>query len=859
MPDAAALGAALEALTDDYEVGRELGRGGTAVVYGARDRALARTVALKVVVPDEADADALDRLAREARTAAQLVHPNIVAVHAVRRLPGGALALVMQFVSGESLRARLLAEGAFEVPRAVRALADVARGLQHAHARGVVHGDVKPENVLVDGATGRALLSDFGSATGGDPEYQERAILAGTPAYMSPEQIAGETVDARSDVYSLGLLGWELLTGLQPFGHGSPREILERRRFMSPPPLHEMRAEVPMTLAAAIERAIAPRPDDRWPSAEAFLTALAEPPRSGVFGRWRRPAGARAGGPVPAAVIAADTMVWDRPVPPLAAASPLPTGAPLDGVAAAPASQPRRGLRLAVGVGALLVAGAAWAIGARVGFGDAAAGDAVAAIGAPATDNDRSGVAVPFADSARADSSALAATQVVPGDQPPALPPAQPPDATRGQVEPLDPPVTPPPMASPPTARESFGRLPAPPRGQTAAVPAPRPSQPSAPVVSAPPPRVVAAAPPPASPTPTPPARSSVNARTVAAGGQHSCVLDAGGQAYCWGSNGAGQLGGRGSATGELVPVAGGLRFTALVAGGAFSCGVTAGRQVWCWGQNDRGQLGDGSRITRRAPVRVALPGTLRALSAGLSHACALDTAGGAWCWGANARGQAGQSEGDVLTPRLIPGDASFRGIAVGWEHSCAIDSREQAWCWGRNDDGRLGDGTTADRSVPVLVDGAPRLTSLVAGGTHSCGLTSAGQAYCWGRNPYGQLGDGTLATSRTPVRVRGAVTFASLTAGSTHTCGLTAAGEARCWGRNAYGQLGDGTTTDRATPAAVDGDFRFRQLHASGAHTCGATRDGLSLCWGYNVQGQLGDGSRSNSSRPVAVAAPPG
>src|SRR5690606_16865518 len=121
------------------------GRGGTAVVFAARDRALARPVAIKLVVP-AGEMDHLEGLAREARTAAQLVHPNIVAVHAVRTLPGGALALVMQYVPGSTLREVLVSEGALSINRAAAALADIAHGLHHAHLRGTVHGDVKPEN-----------------------------------------------------------------------------------------------------------------------------------------------------------------------------------------------------------------------------------------------------------------------------------------------------------------------------------------------------------------------------------------------------------------------------------------------------------------------------------------------------------------------------------------------------------------------------------------------------------------------------------------------------------------------------------------------------------------------------------------
>jgi serine/threonine protein kinase len=209
-------------LESEYEILGELGRGATAVVYRARDRELGREVAIKVIRPRFADDDeSVARLAREARTVAQLQHPNIVTLFAVRRLRDGGLALVMQMVPGRTLRDVLNERGALTFGWADRVLRDVGAALAHAHERGIVHRDVKPENIFIDETTGRALLSDFGVARSLEPDSQLTATgtAIGTPSYMSPEQIDGTHLDGRSDLYSLGLVGWEMITGRRPWRH----------------------------------------------------------------------------------------------------------------------------------------------------------------------------------------------------------------------------------------------------------------------------------------------------------------------------------------------------------------------------------------------------------------------------------------------------------------------------------------------------------------------------------------------------------------------------------------------------------------------------------------------------------------
>ncbi|HET7458953.1 MAG TPA: protein kinase [Gemmatimonadaceae bacterium] len=272
---------ALRALEAEYEFLREVGRGGMATVYLARARASGRVVAIKTVATHRAhDPEAVARFAREARTVLTLDHPNIVRSYSVESLEGGALAIVMQHAAGGTLRDALRqAQGAGEripVARVASILADVAAALAHAHERGVVHRDVKPENVFLDPRNGRALLSDFGIARSLDADnaLTMTGSAIGTPTYMSPEQIDGLRVDGRSDVYALGLVGWELLAGSRPWEGDSLYTVIYKQKHEALAPLAVVRPDVPAALRDAIERALQKDPSERWPDAHAFHDAL---------------------------------------------------------------------------------------------------------------------------------------------------------------------------------------------------------------------------------------------------------------------------------------------------------------------------------------------------------------------------------------------------------------------------------------------------------------------------------------------------------------------------------------------------------------------------------------------------------
>ena len=278
--DAAGLDALRAQLGDRYALERVLGRGGMGTVYLARDRQLDRPVALKVLPREFATrADLRERFLRETRLAAGFSHPNIVPVFAVEDR-AGLLAFAMAFVDGESLDERVRRTGPLGVRDVVRLLQDVGYGLAYAHGRGVVHRDVKPENILLERATGRALLTDFGVARAIDVAPAAVAGLTrvgevvGTPEFMSPEQAAGDRVDGRSDLYALGLVAWFAATGRLAIAGESTQRILARQLTETVPPLATVRDDLPAPLAAAIDRLLRKDPIDRFPTAEALVEAI---------------------------------------------------------------------------------------------------------------------------------------------------------------------------------------------------------------------------------------------------------------------------------------------------------------------------------------------------------------------------------------------------------------------------------------------------------------------------------------------------------------------------------------------------------------------------------------------------------
>jgi len=262
-----------------YDIADEIGRGSMGVVFRARDVRLRRAVAIKLLPPELAfRAEVRSRFLREAQTAAQLSHPNVVPIYSVDEVDAMVF-FVMALVEGESLGGFLKREGRAPLDFTYRVLRDVADALAYAHARSIIHRDIKPDNVLIDRATGRTLVSDFGIARAaeGDSRLTATGIAVGTPAYMSPEQAVGEReIDGRSDLYSLGVVGYQMLAGQPPFSATNTPAMLMKHMNEAPRPVRELRPDVPVGLERAIDRAMAKQPDQRWPDATAFRAALAD-------------------------------------------------------------------------------------------------------------------------------------------------------------------------------------------------------------------------------------------------------------------------------------------------------------------------------------------------------------------------------------------------------------------------------------------------------------------------------------------------------------------------------------------------------------------------------------------------------
>lgn len=871
-------------LEDEYELLNELGRGGSAVVYRARDKALGREVAIKVVHTRTAGAndEAIARLAREARTVAKLQHPNIVTVYAVKRLREGGLALVMQLVPGRTLKQAIAEDGAFSAEQAERVIRDVAQALAYAHAAGVVHRDVKPENIFIDETSGRAMLSDFGIAH--SSEFDSRLTMTGaaigTPAYMSPEQIDGAPANARSDVYSLGLVSWEMLTGERPWEGETLYNVIFKQKHEELLTIDELRPHaVPPRLQYIVERMLQKRPAARWAGAEGLLTILTAWVVPNDWKQWEEAhqrrrelvkAAAKGKAPTPATTPSATsqaTVRFPRPRTPTSEQVVVPANEARAHLAAtasdiddadddAPswASTPlpaRHGVRtIGIVVAIMFVAGSfgayAWKSG-RIPM-PASWSDQFGDVARPVSVITTQTLAQELADSLRAlrgDTSALATL--------PAVTDSQAVSAATGTVPPL------PTTGMPQPQRSGIS-----PSATTLAVAdigsgAPgRTSTPILPLPAAPKPVAAVPSPPAAKAEVSPTMRATNDRAIVAAGGRHSCVIT-NGRIFCWGANDRGQLG-DGESESRDTPdgIAGDIEFTQVVAGIEHSCGLTRGGDAYCWGSNERGQLGDATTSTRSAPVRVAGNVSFQTLSAGQRHTCGLTVQGDIACWGFNQVGQLG--DGTTTTrssPFVLKTPVKFIAVSTGWTHSCALSYEGTAYCWGDNSTGQLGDDSRTAHRAPEPVGGGLHFSSIAAGNGHTCAVTEAGEAYCWGRNTSGQLGLGTNAESDVPARVETSTRFASVSLGSSHSCGRTRAGQVWCWGLNNYGQLGDGTTTARNVPVRVTGTVPFVAMNVIGAHTCGSTADGETWCWGYNTDGQLGDGTRSNHARPSRISLP--
>jgi serine/threonine protein kinase/alpha-tubulin suppressor-like RCC1 family protein len=910
MSDADNLQQAIESLEGDFELVREIGRGATAVVYLLKDRALDRDVAMKVIRPGfGGDEEALARLQREARLVAHLRHPNIVKLYGTQRLPDRSFALLMEHVPGRNLKEILRELGPFTAHQTLDVLRDVASALAYAHRRRIVHRDVKPENIFIDEEVGAARLADFGVARPWDQDARLTLPGAslGTPAYMSPEQIDGLQVDGRSDVYSLGLVGYELLLGQHPWEGENVFTIIYRQKNeeLSLEPLGL--GDHPV-LAHTLEKALAKDPDARWESAGVFLQQLFLAEREeGLLDAGVSSREPRAGAGASASTRArgeGSLAPFPAPFPPPGSPDHLEPlqgqdAAPLDWAAAEldvsrgdstreePAEEAegpaapgipgvldlgrrRRWVRITGVLAALLVL-AAFGVYRWTPFGGSVADSRFASPTAAPPD-------LPVAGPA--------GTQRLPVQGPVTLA-FLPEGQEEVQVDALRPLIL---------RATGAGGLPVadtlirfemlegdgvldPPEARTDSV-----GQALTSIRLPTYPGVVAIL---ASLAGSPGTESRIEIPVVPGPPRQLTAI--------WGD---GQSGAPGAALPEVLgvrvrdefsnPLQGAeVRFQVLQGGGRIAPSTVQtdeqGRAYarWTLGPAEGTQMvaalvsGVEERLltfqataqaqprptppppaaqpTERTPDPPVTPGPLpsgpvtvipRTYALGGSHACHL-LDGTARCRGANDRGQGGDG---TLTGLVA--------LAAGVSHACGLDVRGGAWCWGANEAGQLGDGTTRDRRPAAAVATDARFSVLVAGRSHTCGLAAGGQVACWGRNTDGQLGNGMRQDQLQPSPTVGNHSFRELVAGWDHTCGITAGGQVFCWGSNAKGQIGDGSRVGRVAPARTQGTFQA--LAAGASHTCGISGTDL-LCWGENNFGQLGDGTNEDRASPVRVQGLPG
>lgn len=367
----------------------------------------------------------------------------------------------------------------------------------------------------------------------------------------------------------------------------------------------------------------------------------------------------------------------------------------------------------------------------------------------------------------------------------------------------------------------------------------------------------------------------------VAAGKEHTCALVAGGTAYCWGNNEAGQLGVAletdAPCTREDRPVpcetrpvavSGGLTFRKITAGGQHTCALTAAGRVYCWGDNLRGQVGEPSVRATSMPTPIASSDVFVDVAAGGLHTCAVRTDGAIFCWGANEDGQLGVPSAGPgsAVPVAIQSSQRFASVATGARRTCARVADGGVFCWGLTWVSRQegGGDVVRSESAPVRIP-APPTRVLAVGSASTCGITSDDRAYCWEANPSGTLGNGTTIGSLLPVQVKFNEQLAVLSVGGAHACGVATSGLAYCWGADNAGQLGVSPNLLNArcvsgllcspAPRAVAGWRTFVDITAGqGNHTCALGIRGTIYCWGAGAMGQRGDGRLSNEWAPVRV-----
>ncbi len=732
-----------------YEVGRELGRGGMGIVFEASDPVLRRNIALKTIRLDNYGTQAgkewlRARLLREARTAASLAHPHIVDIYD-SGMQGELAYIAMELVTGPTLERRM-AGGDLSLGMALQILREAAEALDYAHASGVVHRDIKPVNIMLQHGT-TVMITDFGIAKITGSKLTRTTITAGTPSYMSPEQIRNQPVDGRSDQFSLAVVAYEMVTGSKPFHGDSDFALMKHVVDGERPSARVERPELPAAVDEVFGRALARESAGRYASCGEFISALEEALREAPEEQLDE-AGRKA--------IFADPAEENG-------------GGAQGGTEAGQGRRIGRRVRwhwVAAAVALALVLGV---LGGKVMVSWMAVRAAAPARARAPLDTrhavlhqdfERLGLRTEaYLDDRPTNphrDEGLKAWRNIPA-QVRGLSDVAAMAGGWGHTAVLEADGT---LWS--WGKGSLGEF-----GDGNKTDRPAPMQlriPTADRLSA-----------------------------VAAGSDRTLVATATGSVWSWGRSDYGSAG-DGATIRYRPPLrVGGL--SDVVALATYSLSILALRKdgtVWGWGNNDDGRLGDGTTMERHEPVPVKGLTEVTATGMGEGFGLALRRDGHVWTWGANEDGRLGDgTTAGRTTAAPVMNLSGVTAIAEGPHHGVALKRDGTVWSWGRNAYGELGDGTTNERHVPVQVVGLSGVVAIAAGAQHTFALKRDGTVWAWGQNTYGVLGDGTRKDRPTPARVIGLSGVVAIASGGQHGLARRSDGTLWTWGWNDYGQLG--------------------------------------------------------------------
>ncbi|MGC4932773.1 protein kinase domain-containing protein [Gordonia sp. DT30] len=834
---------------------------------------------MRVLSVDPSSPEFQSRFAAGVRTLQGLVHPGLTGLMD-SGIESGRPWFTSRYVHGRVLTGQRRSDA-----DAMAIIGQIADALDHAHRRGVVHGDLGPAEVLLatdvePNAPGTTVVLDVGTiALTGRPTLNP---LSGTAEYTAPEIIAGQPARPASDQYALACLLFQLLTSTTPFADAVPQQTITGHLHRPAPPISAYRPDL-AALDVAFGHALDKDPARRYPDCRAFVGTVATlrarataaqsrpvapAPASSLRGRAAAPVEPPTQAPEPAPVRQAPVqqapvqqlgIPGETPPPTSSHPVPPPVDAPQSEAAQAeparsasgqPVSgQPQPTHPEAPRPDAAASPAPPTLVPSDIGSSDTGSPD----IGSPALDSPQTLLPEAFSGastSVYAPQGNSASTHPHTGTQPLFAPgestsTPEPPPRHTGPSGTDGPPPTAPDGSS--RSRGPWRR-----RGIYAGL-----SLVAAVVIAA----IAVAA------TWFVVDRDStlaqVTTSTMSTGHGTTCAIRQS-AAYCWGSNADGALG-NGTTTDSNTPVKiNGLnKVTSIAVGWTSACAIADG-SLYCWGNNAQGQLGDGTTQNRPAPTKVANLHNVTSVAIGAdvklsgeavesdSTSCAVAD-GGAYCWGANTRGQLGDGTTDSRpVPTKVKHLDDVVSLTTDSAQTCALTGAGDVYCWGANNRGQLADGTTVDQKTPVRVGGLSKVTDLATAVNSTCAV-SDGSLYCWGNNTYGQTGGADRRTTRAPTQVTGLSNVSRVSMGSQTTCAV-ADGAVNCWGNNSANVAGPDPRGYFSTPTKIAGITGTASAVATDAAVACAQTGSKIYCWGTNRDGELGIGSDAFVQTPTEV-----